>query len=92
MSTPGQKTATTMSRTEEVLQILSDVCRVPPEELTSEKRLIQDLDLDSVLALDLLMTLEERLGIEISEVEATKMVTVGDVLTFVREKGPQGGQ
>jgi acyl carrier protein len=92
MSTPGQKTATTMSRTEEVLQILSDVCRVPPEELTSEKRLIQDLDLDSVLALDLLMTLEERLGIEISEVEATKMVTVGDVLTFVREKGQQGGQ
>ncbi len=75
-----------MSNTEQALQILSEVCRVSPEELTAEKHLIQDLDLDSVLALDLLMTLEERLGIEISEVEATQMVTVGDVLAFVSEK------
>ncbi len=74
-----------MSSTEQTLQILSEVCRVSPESLTSEKHLIQDLDLDSVLALDLLMTLEERLGIEISEVEATQMVTVGDVLAFVSQ-------
>ena len=75
-----------MSSTEQALQILSEVCRVSPEELTAEKHLIQDLDLDSVLALDLLMTLEESLGIEISEVEATQMVTVGDVLAFVSQK------
>lgn len=80
-----------MSSTEQALQILSEVCRVSPEELTPEKHLIQDLDLDSVLALDLLMTLEERLGIEISEVEATQMVTVGDVLAFVSEKSQESG-
>ncbi|MEE9127273.1 MAG: acyl carrier protein [Planctomycetota bacterium] len=80
---------TTMSSTERALEILSDVCKLPREELTPEKHLIQDLDLDSVLALDLLMTLEESLGIEISEVEATQMVTVGDVLAFVSQKSQE---
>ncbi len=81
-----------MSNTEQALQILSEVCRVSPEELTAEKHLIQDLDLDSVLALDLLMTLEERLGIEICEVEATQLVTVGDVLAFVSQKSQKSQQ
>ncbi len=70
----------------DILQVLGDVCRVPPEELTPKKRLIQDLDLDSVLALELLMTLEERLGVEISEVDAAKLVTVGDVLELVKQR------
>lgn len=80
-----------MSHREQAVLILSEVCRVPLEELSAEKHLIQDLDVDSVLALDLLMTLEERLGIQISEVEATRLVTVGDVLAFVGEKCPRDG-
>lgn len=78
------------TQVDQALEILSEVCKVDREQLTPEKHLIQDLDVDSVLALDLLMTLEERLGIQISEVEATELVTVGDVLAFVREKGQQG--
>jgi acyl carrier protein len=71
---------------EDALQILSEVCRVPVEELTPDKRLIQDLDLDSMLTLELLMTLEERLGSDISEVDAAGLVTVGDVLEFIEER------
>ena len=76
-----------MLTAEDTLQILSEVCRVAVDELTPEKHLTQDLDLDSVLAMDLLMTLEERLATDISEVEAAKLVTVGDVLELVRERG-----
>lgn len=72
---------------EDALQILSEVCRVSVDELTPETHLTQDLDLDSVLAMDLLMTLEERLATDISEVEAARLVTVGDVLELVRERG-----
>ena len=71
---------------EEVLQLLSEVCRVAPAELTPDTHLIRDLDLDSALTLDLLMTLEERLGTELSEVDAAKLQTVGDVLEFVEQK------
>jgi acyl carrier protein len=72
---------------DEVLQILSEVCRVPLSSLKPETRLIQDLDLDSVLTLELLMTLEERMGSEVPEVEAAKLVTVGDLLELVRQQG-----
>ena len=67
----------------EVLGLLAEVCRVSPKVLTPDKHLIHDLDLDSALTLELLMTLEERLGREISEVEAAKIVTVADLLEFV---------
>ncbi len=79
-----------MLKSEEVLQILSEVCRVPEAELRPEARLIQDLDLDSVLTLELLMTLEEKLGTDVPEVEAAKLVTVGDVLEFVRRQAGTG--
>jgi len=69
---------------DEVLTLLGEVCRVAPDELTPDKHLIHDFDLDSVLTLELLMTLEERLGREISEVDAAKIVTVGDLLDFVQ--------
>ena len=73
-------------RSEEVLQVLSEVSQVPVESLTPEKHLINDLDLDSTLTLELLMTLEEGLGSEISEVDAAKLVTVGSILAFVKER------
>ena len=68
----------------QVLAVLSEVCKIPPEELTPETHLIHDLALDSALTLELLMTLEDRLGREISEVEAAKLETVGDVLELVK--------
>lgn len=68
------------------LRILSEVCRVPQERLTPETRLVQDLGVDSVMTLDLLMELEETLGIEIPEVEAAELVSVGDVLAYVRAR------
>lgn len=73
-----------MSKAEdETLRILSEVCKVPLEKLTPEARLIQDLDIDSVITLDLLIALEESLEIEIPEIDATQLVTVGDVLAYV---------
>ena len=75
-----------MLNPDEILQIVSEVCRVPPSSLKPETRLIQDLDLDSVLTLELLMTLEERMGTEVPDVEASKLVTVGDLLEFVRQE------
>jgi acyl carrier protein len=73
------------------LEILGEVCRVEAAQLGRDAHLINDLDLDSATTLDLLMTLEEELGIDIPEVEAAKLVTVGDVLDFVGREAAQGG-
>ena len=67
------------------LAVLAKVSKRPVAELTPNKDLKADLDLGSAEALELLATLEETLAIEIAEVEAAKMRTVGDVLAFVKK-------
>jgi acyl carrier protein len=69
----------------EVLRIMSEICGVPLDRLQPEVRLVQDLGIDSVVTLDLLLELEEALGLEIPEIEAAEMQTVGQVLKYVRE-------
>jgi len=70
------------------LKILAEVCRVPQDQLKPETRLVQDLGVDSVMTLDLLMELEENLGIEIPEIDAAELVSVGKVLEYVRANAP----
>ena len=45
--------------------------------------LVADLNIDSPKALQLLVDLEDRLSIEISDEDAAKMDTVGDVLDYL---------
>ena len=66
-----------------VLAILAKVIRRDAATLKPGLDLARDLDVGSAQALELLATLEEELSIEISEVEAAKLRTVGDVLAFV---------
>jgi len=73
-------------QSDEILKVLSEVSQMPVESLTPDKHLVHDLDLDSTLTLELLMTLEERIGSEISEVDAAKLATVGNILAFVKER------
>lgn len=68
-----------------VLEILGRVTRRDKATLTPDLDLAGDLDVGSAEALELLSTLEDDLGLEISEVEAAKLRTVRDVLTFVRD-------
>jgi acyl carrier protein len=73
---------------DKALAVLSDVCQVPASKLTPDTHLIRDLALDSAITMELLMALESELSLEISDVEAAKLVTVGDVLAFVNERLP----
>ena len=47
--------------------------------------LVVDLGIDSPRALQLLVELEDILGIEISDEDAARLETVGDILTYVEE-------
>ena len=76
-----------MDGDERVLKILAVVSGVDRDVLRPELDLVADLGIDSPKALRLLADLEDELDIEIDDEAAARLVTVGDVLTQVRELG-----
>ncbi|MEM1201976.1 MAG: acyl carrier protein [Acidobacteriota bacterium] len=65
------------------LDVVAGISGRPATELTPELNLLGDLGIDSPKALNLLLQLEEALGIEISDEDAAKMDTVGDILDYL---------
>ena len=68
-----------MEAKQTALNILSKVSGTPQQEIGPEMHLVADLGIDSPKALELLVELEEQLSVEISDEEAARMNTVGDV-------------
>jgi acyl carrier protein len=62
---------------------LTDMFEVPAEKIRPEARLYEELDLDSIDALDLVVKLQEITGRRISPQEFKTVRTVGDVVDRV---------
>lgn len=72
-----------MSVEEEICSIVVEQLGVSPEEVSREKSFVEDLNADSLDITELVMTIEERFGIEIPVEQAELMRTVGDLIDFV---------
>jgi acyl carrier protein len=68
---------------QEVIDIVVEQLGVDKEDVTLAKSFVEDLNADSLDLTELIMTFEERFGCEISEEEAEKLKTVGDVVTYI---------
>ena len=64
------------------LAVLARVAGKPQDEISADMKLVGDLGIDSPKALELLLELEEALGTEISDEDASAMETVRDVIAF----------
>jgi len=68
-----------------VNQTLVEEFEISTDRITPEKRLREDLDLDSLDAVDMIAALEQGLKIRVDEEEARKIRTVGDIYDFVEK-------
>lgn len=59
---------------------LSDMFEIPADKITPTARLFEDLDLDSIDAVDLVVKLQEYTGKKIAAAEFKSVRTVGDVV------------
>jgi acyl carrier protein len=76
----------TMTLEQEVIDIVVEQLGVDAQDVTPEKSFVEDLNADSLDLTELIMTFEERFGFEISEEEAEKLKTVGDVVSYIKKK------
>ncbi|PJD94019.1 MAG: acyl carrier protein [Parachlamydia sp.] len=75
-----------MSTEQEVIDIVVEQLGVDKDEVTLDKSFVEDLNADSLDLTELIMTFEERFGCEISEEQAEKLKTVGNVVDFIEKR------
>ena len=70
---------------------LSTELEVATDRIQPDTRFREDLDADSLDLYELVMELEDRYGIRVSEEEAAGIETVGDAVDFVCARVPATG-
>ena len=70
---------------EKVKDIIVEQLGVADTAVTMEASFIDDLGADSLDIVELVMALEEEFDMEIPDADAEKVVTVGDVVDYIKE-------
>lgn len=80
----------TTTTEQEVIDIIVEQLGVDAADVSLQKSFVEDLNADSLDLTELIMTFEERFGFEISEEEAEKLKTVGDVVKYIEGRRKNG--
>lgn len=70
---------------EEVNQVMIEGFELDPSQLTPEAKIVDDLELDSLDAIDMLVYLEEKIKVKVDVEKFRTVKTLGDVYTIVHE-------
>ncbi|MET0341506.1 MAG: acyl carrier protein [Polyangiales bacterium] len=62
---------------------LVDNFEIPAERVTDDARLMEDLELDSIDAIDMAVQIQEMTGVRVEEDDLKKLRTVGDTVQLV---------
>ena len=68
---------------EQVKNVIVDTLSCDAEAVTMEARLVEDLEADSLDAVELNIALEEQLGLSIADDDRPNMKTVGDIVRYL---------
>jgi acyl carrier protein len=75
---------------QQVRELLDELFEVPAEKVKPETRLYEDLDLDSIDAVDMVVHLQKRTGKKISPDDFKAVRTVEDVVNAVEKLVREG--
>ena len=68
--------------------LVATISKMPPEKITDAARFTVELRMDSLASLDLLAALEEDHGVTISQADARRLQTFGQLVEHVRARTP----
>ena len=71
---------------DKVRDIILDTLNCDADKITMEASLADDLEADSLDAVELNMALEDEFGIEISDEMIAEFKTVGDIVKYIEEQ------
>lgn len=66
-----------------VAETMNQVLGVPLEKITERSRLVEDLGVDSLDAVEVVMALEDRFQAHFEDVDRNKILTIEDIVGYV---------
>ena len=79
-----------MSVEAKVKEIIVENLGVDQEKVTEQASFVEDLGADSLDTVELVMAFEEEFDVEIPDEDAEKMRTVGEAITYLKNKTEKG--
>ncbi len=70
---------------QEIVSIVSDVTGFEPEEITLEKNFFEDLEVDSIKAIEIAVAIEKRFKLTIRDEEIPNITTVKQAVDIVEK-------
>jgi acyl carrier protein len=70
---------------EEIRKLISDITEVPIEEITDSAQFVQDLGVDSMVALEIVASIEKKYRVAIPEEKIPTIRCLGDVCNLLQE-------
>lgn len=76
----------TAQRIEEDLRaIIAEIIEVEPEKITSEAKFVEDLGMDSMMALEILVAIEKKYKVQIPEEKLNKLRTLKEAAQLTKD-------
>ncbi len=72
-----------MGNFDKLKEVLIEVLGAKDEDIKAESKFVDDLGADSLDLVELIMALEDKFGVEISDEDAEKIISVKDALDHI---------
>jgi acyl carrier protein len=70
---------------QEVTQLIAEIIELDPAEINPDAHLVEDLGMDSMMALEILASIEKRFRIKIPEEDLPKITTVNRAIELAKK-------
>ncbi|WP_341755507.1 acyl carrier protein [Candidatus Tisiphia endosymbiont of Ptychoptera albimana] len=71
---------------QDVIEIVANTLKVKKDSITLESRFVEDLKADSLDTVELMMAIEAKYKCDIPDGDASKILTVSDVVQYINKK------
>ena len=69
----------------ELKDIIAEIVEIEPEKITPEANFVEDLGMDSMMALEILASIEKKYKLRIPEENLTKIASLNKVVALVEK-------
>ncbi len=71
---------------EKIQEILAQQFEVAADSISAETNIVDDLGADSLDVVELIMSVEDEFGIQISDEDAAELATVGKIVEYIEAR------